>query len=126
MTSDGPALHVGDPHHPPPYSSTRSAADNVGQSVLRTLGQDVGTNPAEKLHGVSLIEDRAKIHSAHRRDDLGAGELGHHRPCPALQPARRIVTVDADHERAAQRAGRLQQPEVTDVEKVEDTVGKDD
>ena len=72
-----------------------------------------------------IIEDHDGVHTAHRRDQLGALILRHEGPT-RLAEARRNVAVETDDQRIAQRTGRRQIADMADVEQVEMTVGHHD
>ena len=86
-----------------------------------------GAQGLDELERRVLVEEHDAVHGGEGGEHPGAGILTRHRPVGALaEPAHRRVAVDADHEGVALPARRLEQLDVTRMEKIEDAVGEDD
>ena len=87
---------------------------------------DVGLELRQKLGRGVLVEDNDRVHAGESRDDLRAFRLGQDRPALPLAALDGAVGVDSDDEPVPLSPGRLEIPDVADVEQVESAVGEDD
>jgi hypothetical protein len=72
------------------------------------------------------VKDRDVRDAADGSDDLGTLVLLHYRPARTFERTHRIIAVDADDENVRHLRRSLEISHMTDVENVEDAVGKSD
>ena len=93
--------------------------------VISAFGVDVWLKFAEQRIYIEFVEDDDVIHGAKRSDERGTRTFGEDGPAVALQFPCAGIGVDSDYEEIAFGARGFQIADVAHMQKVENTIGKD-
>src|ERR1700733_5164132 len=99
--------------------------DGVGR-VIGAFGVNVGLKFAEKLLYVGLVENDDVVHGLESNHHRREGAFGEDGPALTFQVAGAGGGINADDEKVAFGARRLQIAYMADVEQIENAVGEDD
>ncbi len=101
-------------------------ADNLFTRVVGAFDEDLGTQALDQFEGRVLFEHDDGVDCFKRGEYFGAIADGIDRPAIALQPCRRGIAVQPNHQPIAGRPGLRQKPDVTAMQEIETAIGEAD
>lgn len=94
--------------------------------VVRPLAVNIRPEAPQHRRDGATAEKEHGINPANGCNEEGAVSAGHHRAAGPTQAASGTIIVDGDDEKIAQMTGRLQIPQVSDMQQIEDAIREDD
>ena len=99
---------------------------NLIESVIAAFNEHVGQESRDQTAWRDVVEDRHVVNVPQRREYLGSLCFVENRTIRSFQLAHRAVAVYRHEERVAERARLSEITHVSDVQKIEDAVSKNE
>jgi hypothetical protein len=103
-----------------------AGSDNRRFGIVAALHDDIGPEKLDQLERSVLGKDDDEVDAFDSREDEGAFRCAANGPAGALEPADRVIAIDADDQRVGGPTRRHEEIDVSRMEQIEYSVGERD